>query len=336
MLSHPNILPGTFTAYHASSAVVEAIYDFWEYFTPIEEALPRNCSADVKTVVQYIDGVLSSGDAGDVATLKLRFGLSALNDADFADVVSNPLTQWQSNQDAVISFCDHIEGVSSNYTRWMSESGRGVGLVAALDAYSSYVRENINCGENGASCDTYDDSIVWNTPNDLADDNRQWMWMLCNEPFGWYQTGPPKSDGTNIISSALRPEHYQRRCPLAFPETNGFQAGSVVGFTAEHLNMWTKGWDAPYERVLFVNGEHDPWRSATIAADSRPGGPVESSDAIPALVVEKGVHVPDLILEDDSPYQTPVIEKAVEIMGSWLKDWEKPASSRRAVARRRA
>ncbi|KAI1147343.1 serine carboxypeptidase S28 [Nemania diffusa] len=328
--------PGTFTAYHASSAVVEAIYDFWEYFTPIEEALPRNCSADVKTVVQYIDGVLSSGDAGDVATLKLRFGLSALNDADFADVVSNPLTQWQSNQDAVISFCDHIEGVSSNYTRWMSESGRGVGLVAALDAYSSYVRENINCGENGASCDTYDDSIVWNTPNDLADDNRQWMWMLCNEPFGWYQTGPPKSDGTNIISSALRPEHYQRRCPLAFPETNGFQAGSVVGFTAEHLNMWTKGWDAPYERVLFVNGEHDPWRSATIAADSRPGGPVESSDAIPALVVEKGVHVPDLILEDDSPYQTPVIEKAVEIMGSWLKDWEKPASSRRAVARRRA
>ncbi|KAI8624529.1 serine carboxypeptidase S28 [Xylariaceae sp. FL1651] len=327
--------PGTFTAYHASSAVVEAIYDFWEYFDPVEEALPRNCSADVKAVIQYVDGVLSSGDDGDVSTLKTRFGLTALNNADFADTISNPIIAWQSDQDSVISFCDYIEGAASNYTHYMSSSGKGVGLVSALEAYAAYVRQTNKCGENGAGCDTYtNDNLQWNTPNQL-DDTRPWMWMLCNEPFGWYQTGPPKSDGTNIVSSALRPEHFQRRCPLAFPETNGFKVGSVIGFTEDHLNQWTKGWDAPYERVLFVNGEHDPWRSATIASDYRPGGPVESSDRIPALIVEKGVHVPDLVIKD-SQYQTPVIEKAVEIMGTWLKDWQKPANSKRAVARRRA
>ncbi|GAP82894.1 putative serine carboxypeptidase S28 [Rosellinia necatrix] len=326
--------PGTFTAYHASSAVVEAIYDFWEYFNPIEAALPRNCSADVKSVIQYIDSVLASGDEADVTTLKTRFGLSALRDADFADIISNPLIAWQSDQDSVISFCDHIESASSNYTRYMSQSDKGVGLVAALNAYSSYVRENINCGKNGAACDTYDGAIAWNTPNDLEDDYRPWMWMLCNEPFGWYQTGPPTSDGTSIIPSVLRPEHYQRRCPLAFPETNGFNAGSVLGFQAEHLNQWTKGWDAPFRRVLFVNGEHDPWKSATVAADSRPGGPIESSDEIPSLIVEKGVHVPDLVL-DGSEYQNAVIEQAVAIMGGWLNDWKKPDPSKRAMARRR-
>ncbi|KAI3331692.1 serine carboxypeptidase S28 [Xylariaceae sp. AK1471] len=325
--------PGTFTAYHASSAVVEAVYDFYEYFSPIEQALPRNCSADIKAVVEYIDGVLASGDKDDVNMLKTRFGLSALNDPDFADIISNPIIAWQSDQDSVIEFCNYIEGAASNYTHYMSQSGKGVGLVPALNAYSTYVRENINCGTNGADCNTYSDNYEWNTPNEKGDDNRPWLWMLCNEPFGWYQTGPPKSDGTGIIPSVLRPEHFQRRCPLSFPETNGFKAGSIEGFTEDHLNQWTKGWDAPYERVLFVNGEHDPWRSATIAADCRPGGPVESSDTIPSLIVEKGVHVPDLVLEGDQ-YQAPVVEKAVEIMGSWLKDWKKP--SKRAIARRRS
>lgn len=327
--------PGTFVAYHASSAVVEAIYDFWEYYTPVEEALPRNCSADIKAVIQYVDGVLESKDEADITTLKTRFGLSALNDADFADTLSNPLVQWQSDQESVFFFCDYLESVASNYTGFMHNSDKGVGLVAALNAYSSYVKKYISCGPKGAACDTYSDAIEWNTPDDLTDDYRPWQWMLCNEPFGWYQNGPPESDGTNIISSALRPEHYQRRCALAFPETNGFKAGSDEGFTAEHLNRWTKGWDAPYERVLFVNGEHDPWRSATIASDYRPDGPVQSSAEVPSLIVKDGVHVPDLILEDDDA-QAVVIERAVEIMGGWLKDWTKPyPTDKRAVARRR-
>lgn len=329
--TEPDISKGAFTAYHASSAVVEAIYDFWEYSKPIQEALPQNCSADVNAVVQYIDGVLAFGNEGDVTKLKTNFGLSALNNADFAEIVSRPLFEWQSDQDAVISFCDYIE----NYTHWMSQSENGVGLAAALDGYSAYVREYIDCGENGSSCNTYDDAIAWNNADDLDSGDRQWMWMLCNEPFGWYQTGPPTPDSTSIILSALRPEHYQRRCALAFPETNGFRAGSIVGFTAEHLNAWTKGWDTPYDRVLFVNGENDPWRSATVAADYRPGGPVATSDEIPSLIVEKGDHVPDLVL-GDSPYQAAVIEKAVEIMGVWLGDWVKPDPSRRAKAGRRA
>ncbi|KAI1170527.1 serine carboxypeptidase S28 [Nemania sp. FL0916] len=325
--------PGTFTAYHASSAVVEAIYDFWEYFTPIEEALPRNCSADIKTVIQYVDDVLEADDESDVAMLKSRFGLSTLNNADFAYVLATPIFQWQIDRSKVLSFCDHIESVSSNYTHWMSKSGRGVGLVAALDAYSSYIKQNANCGKDGALCNTYNSTRQWNDPTDLTSDARQWQWMLCNEPFGWYQVGPPKPDGTNIVSTFLRPEFFQRRCPLAFPETNGFRPGSVEGFTAEHLDMWTKGWGANYERVVFVNGEHDPWRSATIAADNRPGGPVQSSDQIPSFVVKGGVHVPDFVL-DGSADQNRVLGEAVVVMGRWLAEWKGPSRSRRTVARR--
>ncbi|KAG6820692.1 hypothetical protein H0H93_013211 [Arthromyces matolae] len=42
--------PGVFWAGYASSAVVEAIFDFWRYFEPIRTHMPANCSADVEAV----------------------------------------------------------------------------------------------------------------------------------------------------------------------------------------------------------------------------------------------------------------------------------------------
>ncbi|KAI1337447.1 peptidase S28 [Xylariaceae sp. FL0016] len=323
---------GTFAAYHASSAVVEGIDDFWYYFSPIEDALPSNCSTDVRAVIQYVDTVLASGNADDISTLKTRFGLSALNDMDFADTLANPITLWQNDQDAVISFCDDLEASASNYTQYMSSSGSGVGLVAALEAYASYIKENEGCGTDGSNCDTWDDSIDWNDTS--IDDTRAWQWMLCNEPFGWWQVGPPTSDGSNIVSSALRPEHFSRRCPLLFPETNGYVAGIVEGYTEDHLNAWTQGWDAPYSRVIFVNGEFDPWKTATVASPYRPDGPANSTDDSPKFVVEGGVHCPELWVDEDDDATWPIVQKSVEAMNGWLGEWSPPSKRSLRKARR--
>ncbi|KAK6066992.1 serine carboxypeptidase S28 [Seiridium cupressi] len=317
--------PGVFHAYHASSAVVEAIHDFWSYFTPIDQALPTNCSNDVKAVVQYVDYVFAEGDDDDIEELKAKFNLEDLNAMDFADVLANPLSEWQSDQDVVLEFCDYIETYGGR-SKAIVNNGAGVGLVAALDAYAAWIKETAKCGSGGSGCNTWKDSIKWNTPDEL-DDTRPWQWMLCNEPFGWYQVGPPTSDGSNIVSSQLQPEQYSRRCPLTFPETNGFVAGSVTGWTEEHLNMWTKGWDAPYKRVFFVNGEFDPWRSATLSSDYRPDGPANTTDA-PVYIVKGGVHTPELFVDEEDPYTWPVVEAAIKQMGAWLDEWEKPKKSK--------
>ncbi|KAG6116902.1 hypothetical protein E4U14_008276 [Claviceps sp. LM454 group G7] len=59
---------GTFWAYGipllvCSSAVVETISDFWQYFEPTKVGMPKNCSSDLKTAIAHIDNVLASGDA---------------------------------------------------------------------------------------------------------------------------------------------------------------------------------------------------------------------------------------------------------------------------------
>lgn len=166
--------PDVFHAYHASSAVVEAIHDFWTFFSPIEQALPTNCSNDIKAVVKYVDYVFEQGDKDDIEELKAKFNLEDLNAMDFADVLANPLSEWQGDQDAVIEFCDYLE-TYGNKSKAIINNGAGVGLVAALDAYAAWINETAGCGAGGGRCNTWGDSIVWNTPKDL-DSYRPWQW----------------------------------------------------------------------------------------------------------------------------------------------------------------
>ena len=75
--------PGTFWAYHGTSGVVEAVGDFWQYFVPVQEATPKNCSRDLSAVIDYIDYVLEHGSTAQKAKLKSKFLLEELEDADF-------------------------------------------------------------------------------------------------------------------------------------------------------------------------------------------------------------------------------------------------------------
>ena len=47
------------------------------------------------------------------------------------------------------------------------------------------------------------------------------------------------------------------------------------GFTAEHVNDYTGDWSATYEKVHFIDRELDPWISASVLSDHRPGGPLK-------------------------------------------------------------
>lgn len=81
--------------------MVEAVYDYvrsrnphvvarinerkWEYFVPVQEGMPQNCSKDVSLVVDYVDKVLNHGNATSKTALKSMFGLENVeHDDDFA------------------------------------------------------------------------------------------------------------------------------------------------------------------------------------------------------------------------------------------------------------
>ena len=78
--------PDVFFAGYASSAVVEAITDFWEYFDPIRKFMPQNCSTDVQAAVAIMDGIFDSGNQAEINNLKKSFGMEAV---EFSDDVAS-------------------------------------------------------------------------------------------------------------------------------------------------------------------------------------------------------------------------------------------------------
>ncbi|KAK4183238.1 serine-type peptidase [Podospora australis] len=313
-----SLYPGTFWAYYGSSGVVQAIGNFWEYFVPVQEATPKNCSADVNKVVDYVDITMTLGTARQKRELKQKFWLGDLTDQDFAAALEWGPWEWQSSQFSSIKtlgynpyhrFCDYVENVWPNSTSPVP-GAKGVGLTKALEGYAKWFKEeavpgfcegsgytdwkgefNTQCFQNqNASNVAYKDL----SPSNWI--NRQWNWMLCNEPFEWWQDGAPLGKPT-LVSRLVNAEYWRKQCPLHFPrsEEGSNTIGIYRGKRAEDVNKWTGGWDAlNTTRAMFTNGERDPWRDATYSSIFRPGGPVRTSEKMPTFLVKGGIHCSDL------------------------------------------
>lgn len=58
--------------------------DFWAYFEPIRQNMPKNCSADVQAAIAHVDSVFTSGSTNAIASLKATFGLEDVKHLDDA------------------------------------------------------------------------------------------------------------------------------------------------------------------------------------------------------------------------------------------------------------
>lgn len=108
------------------------------------------------------------------------------------------------------------------------------------------------------------------------------------------------------------------------PGPNGETFGINKGATEAEVNTYTGGWDIDNTtRLLYVNGDFDPWREASVSADIRPGGPMASTEDVPIYIVPGGFHVSDAITENGEvnaavgKVQDQIVGKLVEWVGEW-------------------
>ncbi|KAK0647330.1 putative extracellular serine carboxypeptidase [Lasiodiplodia hormozganensis] len=341
--------PGTFWAYHASSAVVEAVSDFWQYFVPVQAGMPANCSADVSLVIDNIDDVLINGSDAEKQALKARFGpLAALqHDDDFASALENGPWLWQSNQfytgySSFYQFCDYVENaVPFANSTVTPPSSSGVGLEKALNGYAAWMRDILVPGycagygydewtaDDDVGCfDTYDASSPIFTDRTLANAaNRQWNWFLCNEPFDFWQDGAPASTGRpSIVSRLVTPEYWERQCALFFPPEGEWTYGHAEGKTVDDVNAYTGGWSRTNTtRLVWANGEFDPWKDATVSSDFRPEGPLESTAEAPVFVIPDGIHCSDLLARNGEANAgvQKVIDSEIAQVVTWVAEYYK-------------
>ena len=329
--------PGIFWAYHASSAPVEAISDYWAYFYPVQEGMPKNCSTDISLVIDHVDSVFVTGTEDEKYALKDMFGLGPLQDADFGAAIENGPWLWQGIQfyenTGFFNFCDAVENAINSTS--LPGAG-GVGLEKALSGYADWFNGTFlpgYCASFGYTTDDYDISCLdtYNASNPIFTDislsntvDRQWEWFLCNEPFGYWQDGAPASR-PSLVSRLVNAEYWQRQCALYFPTApDGFTFASAHGKTEAAVNAYTKGWDLTNStRLIWANGGFDPWRESGVSSDFRPGGPLQSTPQAPLNIVPGGYHTSDLITENGKVNAgcQAVIDAEIAQLKSWVSEW---------------
>ncbi|KAJ7124302.1 serine carboxypeptidase S28-domain-containing protein, partial [Mycena epipterygia] len=301
--------PGLFAAGYASSAVVEAIVDFWQYYEPIRIFMPANCSADVELVIAHIDEVR-------VHRVECHFGLgnmSHLDDVAGALRINNwdwqQLTLSQGPGGQFFKFCDALEvkdGVNAPVSGW--------GLDHALDSWASYWNSTyftLVCGDSDAeTClGSYNTSQTHWTDISLDNAGRSWHWIVCNE-VGWLQDAPPPdvpSLVTRLIQSAYDLRKCQQMFPAAFPEPPKIQAVQT--------NRLYAGWNVTISNLFFANGERDPWRYSTVSA---PGVTLQSTPSQP-IAVGEGYHCADLLTQEGSANPSVAAVQALGLTS--IKNW---------------
>ncbi|KAF7899663.1 hypothetical protein EAF00_003999 [Botryotinia globosa] len=335
--------PGTFWAYHASSAPVQAIDDYWQYFYPVQDGMPKNCSKDVSLVIDYMDNVLTHGNKSAVTALKTKFGLESVkHNDDFMAVLENGPWLWQSNSfstgySGFYKFCDAIENVTAGAA--VTPDANGVGLATALEGYAKWTKsfipgycKDFGYAANDTSClDTHDfNNLMFRNYSVENAIDRQWNWMLCNEPFGYWQDGAPKNRPT-IVSRLIDANYWQRQCALFFPTEGNYTYASAKGATVDRVNKYTKGWDLEKTtRLIWTNGQYDPWRTSGVSSQFRPGGELKSNARHPVQIIPGGFHCSDLRLKNGQVNAgvQKVIDNEVAQIVAWTAEYYNQTSTR--------
>ncbi|KAI0332897.1 peptidase S28 [Cubamyces sp. BRFM 1775] len=323
--------PGLFAAGYASSAVVEATSDFWNYYEPTREYMPQNCSADVQAAIAYVDEVIESGNATAIQALKENFGLGELtHDDDFEWALATVIQTWQ---DLLLS-----SGRGQTFNKFClaiaTKDGEiagpdGWGAEHAISAWGAFYLNGpflpSRCGsiydsdEGRAACfNTYNPYAY--TATNVNNWARSWMWLLCNE-FGFWQVGAPATSPA-LVSRLITPAYWERQCTYYFPEV--FSSPPDTSAAASRTNQKYGGWNVSTERLIFLNGVRDPWREVTVAAAASPNG---GSDLQPHLLGD-GYHCSDMLISEGnlSSLVNAEQQQTLQYFAQWLADW-KPTSA---------
>ncbi|CAK5268823.1 unnamed protein product [Mycena citricolor] len=331
--SYPGVLaayvkqtfPDLFYASYATSAPVQAIYDFFGYFVPVAAGAPQNCSTDMKRVITHWDKVMTQGKPAEKRKLMTLFGFGNVTHADDASSgLEEAPWSWQALGPAVgahqqfFDFCDMLEtrhGVTAG------PDGFGVEYATRQWAQWQTALNKQLCGadfDNDNCWGTYDPTSASYTNIAPTNTYRPWI-SLSSTQIAFWQDGNPTAP--SIVSKLVNPAYWERQCPLWFPAENGVSVPAKA--PVDTLNPVYGGWDMSVDRLLFVNGEFDPWRSGTVSS-LLPNAPArKSTEMQPILLVKTGVHCWDMITSTAmaNPNTRVVFNEVVATMVKWMDEW---------------
>ncbi|KAG1472256.1 hypothetical protein G6F56_001645 [Rhizopus delemar] len=286
-----------------SSAPVQMKFNYHEYFDPINQYGPRHCIDAIKSSILYIDHILFSPFEQPKKNLKKRFGVEDLS--SYILVLSYPLGLWQNMQPFSNpfeeQFCSIFEGLTT--------------IQDYVSAYGNFtknlVKESCQDLPVNSCLDSHDPRNVRYTNS--GDESRVWLWQVCTE-YAYWQTASPIWRST-LVSRKLQTSWYQRQCPLTFGEHD---VPSVPKW--REINNEYQGWKMNIDRVFWIDGEWDPWRTLSVQSNDAPNRTNWEGDSH-YVVLPKAVHHWDFYTSDTvSDFIKNTQDQVYNAIKGWMDD----------------
>ncbi|KAF4784080.1 serine carboxypeptidase S28 [Colletotrichum scovillei] len=338
------LYPEVFWGAISSSGVTAAVVDFWEYYEAARRFAPEGCAETTQKLMHMVDNILmqkGNTTEEDIVTLKTAFGLPNVTaSVDFASAIGGGIAGLQGrnwdpalDSDDFLLYCGNMtsddlvwpatDSLDSS-ARYLLEIGgyesEVTELAPRLKNYIGYVNYTSSwCdSENQDECfgPGSDDAYA---ADDLSASWRLWAYQYCSQ-WGYLQTGSGvPEDQLPLISRLIDIEYSTVICRKAFNITSLPDV--------EAINKYG-GYNFSYPRVAIIDGESDPWRSATPNKIGLPRP--ESTTEEPNLVITGGaVHHWDEngIFKNETTADLPPlpVKEAqsfeVEFVQAWLKEF---------------
>ena len=200
-----------------------------------------------------MDNVLTTGTPEEIHQLKSQFGMQEIeHNDDFMGALEWAPWLWQGNQfyynSGFFTWCDFVENAVNETDPAKIPGAEGVGVEKALQGFANWSKwyfpgwckatygYDFGDGLDARCFDTYNTTnnpiFTDTTLSNTAD--RQWVWMTCNEPFGYWQTGAPEGENSlgimlsetstdnlqghpTLVSRLIDVHWWVRQCGLYFP-----------------------------------------------------------------------------------------------------------------------
>ncbi|KAL1302453.1 hypothetical protein AAFC00_002845 [Neodothiora populina] len=341
-VQYPDVFWGTIS----SSGVTKAIWDYWQYFTPIAENAPPTCVAAQKTLTHIVDNILIGKNSSQLTyQLKKTFGMENVTyDDDFAAILSEALGYWQSrNWDPAVNspdfyeYCGNISTTSVLYPDTTTLRTNVSSLITAgqYTASDNLINQMLNlvgyinltqvapCAQQGATqnqCFSTHNSTFY-AQDDISQTWRSWPYQYCTE-WGFLQTGSGvPADQLPLVSRTLDLEYESLICREAF---NISKPANI-----EVVNKYG-GYDVSYPRLAFVDGSADPWRPATPHAFAEGAKHRNSTASEPFILIDGAVHhwdenglFPNQTTSELPPPPVANTQKQeLQFVQEWMEEWK--------------
>lgn len=133
----------------------------------------------------------------------------------------------------------------------------------------------------------------------------------------------------DFTSRSFYRRHRLRQCGRYFPDADDFAYSLTANATASEVNAENEArHQVKTTRLMWVNGEFDPWRPAAVSTDL---GLAATRD-VPAWVIAKGTHCNDILLQNgqNNPAVRSVVDAEVKKMRQWVGEfYQMPGRQRR-------